>query len=77
MLEEIKLTAIVKDETVEIFADKFSKDWHGRESAETARPARFEHRALFTHYGGEPTLVVSAEEARRFAKEILRDTGGD
>lgn len=77
MPEEIKLTAIVKNGTVEIFADKFSKDWHGREFGYTALSARFERRALFAQDKSEPMLVVPVEEARRFAKEILRDTEGD
>ena len=79
MSEEIKLTAIVKDKTVEIFADKFPEDAKDKFGL-TAKPVSFERRALFGQITGdqsEPVLVVSTEEARRFAKEILRDTEGD
>lgn len=73
MPEEIKLTALVKGDIVEIFADVFPDD----KKQKFAYTAKFERRALWAQDTGESMLSVSVEEARRFAKEILRDTEGD
>lgn len=73
---KINLTATVKSDEVQIFADIFPQK-AGAKFGLTANPANFSRRRLFTQDKGEPVLIVSVEEARRFAYEILRDTEGE
>lgn len=72
---EIKLTPLMKDDTVEIFADIYP-DSDKSKFGLSAKPADFIKRPLFIQNTGDfaAVLTVSVEEARRFAYRVLKDT---
>lgn len=62
-------TALRKKGEVQIFFDKFPGG--NLKFGYTANPLTFTRRALFGTDSGEPTLILTPDEARKLAEEIL------
>lgn len=65
----ITITALKEDNECHLFADVFIPD---RKYCMTANPVTFSRRFLFGTDRGEPMLVMSLEDAKKMAEEILK-----
>jgi len=65
----LTMTVLKEDDTCQFFADIFIPD---RKYCMTANSVTFSRRSLFPIDLGDPMLVMSLEDAKKMAQEILK-----